>query len=47
MWASLTKLFYADPNRAMRESWDDYVPPYRNLGAIFIKAYKKKMEVEL
>ena len=47
MWASLTKLFYADPNKAMRESWDDYVPPYRNLGAIFIKAYKKKMEVEL
>jgi hypothetical protein len=44
MWASLTKLFYADPNKAMRESWDDYVPPYKNLGAIFIKAYNKKME---
>jgi hypothetical protein len=46
MWASLTKLFYADPNKAMRESWDDYVPPYKNLGAIFIKAYNKKMETE-
>jgi hypothetical protein len=44
MWASLTKLFYADSNKAMRESWDDYVPPYKNLGAIFIKAYNKKME---
>ena len=44
MWASLTKLFYADPNKAMRESWDDYVPPYKNLGAIFIKAYNRKME---
>jgi hypothetical protein len=46
MWASLTKLFYADPNKSMRESWDDYVPPYKNLGAIFIKAYNKKMESE-
>jgi hypothetical protein len=44
MWASLTKLFYADQNKSMRESWDDYVPPYKNLGAIFIKAYNKKME---
>ena len=44
MWASLTKLFYSDANKAMRESWDDYVPPYKNLGAIFIKAYNMKME---
>lgn len=44
MWATLTKMFYADGNRNMRESWDDYVPPYKNLGAIFIKAYHKKME---
>ncbi|MCW3092041.1 MAG: hypothetical protein JWP81_3110 [Ferruginibacter sp.] len=47
MWASLTKLFYSDPNKSMRESWDDYVPPYKNLGAIFIKAYNKKMEGQL
>lgn len=46
MWTSLTKLFYSDPNKSMRESWDDYVPPYKNLGAIFIKAYNKKMESE-
>lgn len=46
MWSSLTKLFAADPNKAVRESWDDYIPPYRNLGAIFIKAYNKKMEGE-
>lgn len=44
MWASLSKVFYADPNKAMRESWDDYIPPYKNLGAIFIKAYNKKVE---
>ena len=46
MWTTLTKIFYADNNRGMRESWDDYVPPYKNLGAIFIKAYNKKMESE-
>ncbi len=42
MWQSLTKVFSTDPSMAIRESWDDYVPPYRNLGAIFIKAYNKK-----
>ena len=47
MWASLTRLFYTDVNKSMRESWDDYVPPYKNLGAIFIKAYNKKMEGDL
>ena len=44
MWAVLTKYFYADNNKDVRESWDDYVPPYKNLGAIFIKAYNKKMQ---
>ena len=44
MWAALTKTFYADSNKAMRESWDDYIPPYKNLGAIFIKAYNKKAD---
>ena len=47
MWDSLSKLFYNDTNKAMKESWDDYVPPYKNLGAIFIKAYNKKVETEL
>ena len=44
MWRTLTGLFSRDPNKNVRESWDDYIPPYRNLGAIFIKAYNKKME---
>jgi hypothetical protein len=25
------------------EGFDDYIPPYKNLGAIFIKAYKIAM----
>lgn len=44
MWASLTKQFSSDPSRVIRESWEDYIPPYKNLGAIFIKAYHKQME---
>ncbi len=44
MWGSLTKLFYSDRNKSVRESWDDYIPPYKNLGAIFIKAYNKKID---
>ena len=42
MWQTLGKTFAGDPSPAIRESWDDYVPPYKNLGAIFIKAYHKK-----
>lgn len=44
MWNTLTKTFSKDPSREKRDSWDDYIPPYKNLGAIFIKAYNKKME---
>ncbi len=40
MWSSLTNLFSKDPNKNIRESWDSYVPPYKNLGAIFLKAYE-------
>lgn len=39
MWASLTKLFAADPNSSIRDSWENYIPPYKNLGAIFLKGY--------
>ena len=46
MWSGLTKTFSADQSKAVRESWNDYVPPYKNLGAIFLKAYTKKMEAE-
>ena len=47
MWETLTKFFASDPNKAIRESWDDYVPPYKNLGAIFLKAYNRKMEYRI
>jgi hypothetical protein len=39
MWASLTKLFITDPSSSIRESWENYIPPYKNLGAIFLKGY--------
>jgi hypothetical protein len=47
MWKSLGMLFEKDSNAEVRESWEDYIPPYKNLGAIFIKAYHKKIETSL
>ncbi len=44
MWASLSKQFAADPSRDVRERWLDYVPPHKNLGALFLKAYTRKVE---
>ena len=41
MWRDLEAEFQKDP--AARERFDDYIPPYKNLGAIFIKAYRKAM----
>jgi hypothetical protein len=41
MWKELSARFRNDP--AAREKFDDYIPPYKNLGAIFIKAYRKAM----
>ena len=32
--------------RVKVEGFEDYIPPYKNLGAIFIKAYKKAMSGE-
>ena len=43
MWNTLTKYFSA-ADRNTKEAWEDYIPPYKNLGAIFIKAYNKKLE---
>ncbi len=44
MWESLTKIFVADPKKSVSESWEDYIPPYKNLGAIFLKGYNKLQE---
>jgi hypothetical protein len=40
MWRELRKQFLTG---AAKEKFDDYIPPYKNLGAIFIKAYRKAM----
>jgi len=44
MWRELSARFQNDP--AAKEKFDDYIPPYKNLGAIFIKAYRKAMDSE-
>ena len=46
MWQNLTTVFNRDPNKNIRDSWDNYIPPYKNLGAIFLKAYNKNMPAE-
>ncbi len=45
MWNELSGFFAKQP-KDIKEAWDDYIPPYKNLGAIFIKAYNKKAEAE-
>jgi hypothetical protein len=44
MWRELGARFQNDP--VAKERFDDYIPPYKNLGAIFIKAYRKAMDNE-
>ena len=39
-WIPFWKEFEA---KADTEGFEDYIPPYKNLGAIFIKAYRKSM----
>ncbi len=42
MWKELGNKFKNDP--VAKDRFDDYIPPYKNLGAIFIKAYRRAME---
>lgn len=44
LWRELETRFQNDA--AGKEKFDDYIPPYKNLGAIFIKAYRRAMEAE-
>jgi hypothetical protein len=40
MWAGLTNYFNKAP-RELKETFEDYIPPQKNLGALFIKAYSR------
>ncbi len=40
MWRELSGRF---TDAASKEKFDDYIPPYKNLGAIFIRAYGESM----
>jgi hypothetical protein len=42
MWHELDEYF--QKRKDLLERYDDYVPPYKNLGAIFIKAYRQIMK---
>jgi hypothetical protein len=43
MWHDLEVYFNKKKDAAEKDKFSDYVPPYKNLGAIFIKAYRKMM----
>lgn len=45
-WPQLWKGFETQFKGDSKEKFDDYVPPHKNLGAIFIMAYDKANEVE-
>ena len=44
IWKDLREKFKKDP--VARDRFDDYIPPYKNLGAIFMKAYRSAMGIE-
>jgi len=43
LWKALESRF---TDKSAKEKFDEYIPPYKNLGAIFIKAYRKQMAGE-
>jgi hypothetical protein len=43
-WITMWKDLSAKFNKGdAKEKFDDYIPPFKNLGAIFIKAYRRQM----
>ncbi|MEO6220234.1 MAG: hypothetical protein ABIO81_07385 [Ginsengibacter sp.] len=44
MWSGLENAF-SKATRDLRETFEDYIPPQKNLGALFIKAYSRGGEV--
>ncbi|HEY5461912.1 MAG TPA: hypothetical protein VIJ95_01535 [Hanamia sp.] len=41
MWSELEN-YFSKTSRDTRETFEDYIPPQKNLGALFIKAYNKE-----
>lgn len=46
MWKGLEAQFSAKKNAKAKELFDDYIPPHKNLGAIFIKAYRRQFSTD-
>jgi hypothetical protein len=45
-WVQLWKIFETQFKGEMKERFEDYIPPHKNLGAIFIMAYDKANEMQ-
>ena len=41
-WKGLSGYFSTKRMASVKSMFDDYVPPHKNLGVIFIKAYRKQ-----
>ena len=39
--------YFAQTRGPIKEMFDDYVPPHKNLGAIFIKAYRRLFNADI
>lgn len=46
-WKDLNTLFSTKKNAHLKALFDDYVPPHKNLGAIFIKAYRRQFNADV
>ena len=44
MWHELETYFNQKKAAAEKDKFSDYVPPYKNLGAMFIKAYRRMLD---
>jgi hypothetical protein len=44
-WKGLT-VYFGKQGGQIKEMFDDYIPPHKNLGAIFIKAYRRMLNSE-
>src|SRR5690606_12774077 len=45
-WQALGRQF-STANKSIKEMFDDYMPPHKNLGAIFIKAYRRLFNADI
>lgn len=46
VWEDIWQKLQSRVNGGYKEKFEDYIPPHKNLGAIFIMAYNKAMQMQ-